>query len=116
MSLHKYPMGHTCLIHNNFQPVPKGGNSTGAFCRQKLPTDNSSPGAKVGQCRLWVPLGKCVHLGVLHLGFTNWDVIVFGCGDLFILKKQFRVWEEKGGSFSVGMGTFFLFTTALNSA
>lgn len=63
MSLHKYPMGHTCLIHNNFKPVPKGGNSTGANLPTETANRSVSPGAEAGQCRLWVPLGKRVHLG-----------------------------------------------------
>ena len=44
-SLLKYPMGHTCLIHNL---IIESGDSAGAVCQKKLPTDIVTAASSLG--------------------------------------------------------------------
>lgn len=88
-------MGHICLIHSL---IVESGNSAGAVCQKKLPTDIVTAASSLGyysveaEC-IWYIL--FIFFKAFCFVFTNLDVIVFGCQVLFVF---FNFWRNlKGG-------------------
>lgn len=89
-------MGHICLTHSL---IVESGNSAGAVCQKKLPTDIVTAASSLGYYSVEA---ECIwYILFIHFFkafcfvFTNLDVIVFGCQ---VLVFVFNFWRNLKGN------------------